>query len=95
VSTRIVRAVIAVVGAFVVGLVGTVLVGIFVAAGRPDTLDATVLAITGIGALCAVPGTAARLRPEALLAGSCGLVVAVVMLQSGHTTTDIPKPRSS
>ncbi len=77
---------ISVVSGFVVGLVGTVLVGIQVAAGRSDTVGATVLAVGGIGALCARIGAAARSRLEALVAGSVGLVVAVVQLQSGHTT---------
>ncbi len=83
---RMERPMIAVASTFVVGLVGTVLVGTLVAAGRSDTVGATTLAVCGIGALCAVIGTAARSRPEALLAGLVGLVVAVVYLQSGHTT---------
>lgn len=80
------RAMIWGVSAFVVGLVATVLVGIQVAAGRTDTVGATVLAVGGVGALCGVIGVAARSRPTALLAGSVGLVVGVVQLQSGHTT---------
>ncbi len=36
--------------------------------------------------LCAVIGAATRSRAESLLAGSVGLVVAIVHLQSGHTT---------
>lgn len=81
------RAMIWGVSAFVVGLVATVLVGIPVAAGCTDTVGATVLAVSGVGALCGVIGAAARSRPAALLAGSVGLVVGVVQLQSGHSTT--------
>jgi hypothetical protein len=83
---RIERALIAVVSAFVIGLVGTVLVDSQVAAGRSDTVGATLLAVGAIGALCAVIGTAVRSRPEALLAGSVGLFVAVAQLQNGCTT---------
>lgn len=87
---RIKRAVIAVVSAFVVGLVGTVLVATQAAASDTlmpddDTVVATVLVLAGIGAVCAVIGTAVHSRPEALLAGSVGLVLGVVQLQS-HTT---------
>lgn len=44
------------VSAFVVGLVATVLVSIPVAAGCTDTVGATVLAVSGVGALGGVIG---------------------------------------
>jgi hypothetical protein len=88
---RIERAMIAVVSALVVGLAGTVLVATQAAASDTlvpddDTVVATALLIGGIGAVCAAIGTAVHSRPEALLAGSVGLVVAVAQLQSDHTT---------
>jgi hypothetical protein len=88
---RIERAMIAVVSAFVVALAGTVLIATQVAASDSlfpddDTVVATILVIGGIGAICAAIGTAVHSRPEALLAGSVGLVVAVAQVQRDHTT---------
>jgi len=49
------------------------------AGGRANTLDLVVAGIGGAGALCAVIGLATRSRPEALVAGSVGLVVAILV----------------
>lgn len=82
---RPVAVVVAVVTAFVVGLVGTAMVALQLAGGRTDTANLVFAGVAGVGALCAVIGAMTRFRPEALVAGSVGLVVAVVILGSGYT----------
>jgi hypothetical protein len=79
-----VAAIVAVVTALVAGLAGTAVVAIQLAGGRSDTLNLVLVGIAGVGALCAVIGAAFRSRPEALVAGAIGLVVAVLLLGSGY-----------
>lgn len=78
--------VIAVVAATVVVGLGTVVVGLQVLAGRTDTVGIGLIAFGGIGALCAVIGAATRSHLATLLAGSVGMVIGVVILQTGYTT---------
>jgi hypothetical protein len=73
---------IAVVSAFVVGLVGTLVV-CTVWAARSETVYLTLGGVGGVGVLCAVIGAATRSRPEALLAGAVGVAVATLLLGAG------------
>jgi hypothetical protein len=75
-----VAAVVAIVMAFVVGLIGTAAVGILLVDGRDDRIDFLLVGVGAVGAACAVIGAVCRSRVRALLAGGVGLAVAVAVV---------------
>lgn len=75
-----VAAVVAVVMAFVVGLIGTAAVGILLVDGRDDRIDFLLVGVGAVGAACAVIGAVSRSRLRALLAGGVGWAVAVAVV---------------
>ena len=71
---------IAVVMAFVIGLIGTAAVGILLVDGRDGRPDFLFVGVGAVGAACAVVGVVFRSRVRALLAGGVGSAVAVAVV---------------
>lgn len=75
-----VTAIVAVVTAFVVGLVATAVAGVQLAGGHTYTPDFLIVGVGGVGAACAVIGAACRSRREALVAGATGFALAILVV---------------
>jgi hypothetical protein len=71
---------IAVVMAFVIGLIATAAVGILLVDGRDDRPDFLFVGVGAVGAACAVVGVVCRSRVRALLAGGVGSMMAAALV---------------
>lgn len=71
---------VALVMAFVVGLIGTAAVGILLVDGRDDRIDFLLVGVGAVGAACAAVGAVYGSRVRALLAGGVGSAVAVAIV---------------